>query len=44
MKIYDILILVSRFNGDLHLKQHSTKYLTNAEILIKDNKNLFNFE
>ena len=44
MKIYDILILVSRFNGDLHLKQHSTKYLTIAEILIKDNKNLFNFE
>ena len=44
MKIYNILILVSRFNGDLHLKQHSTKYLTIAEILIKDNKNLFCFE
>ena len=44
MKIYNILILVSRFNGDLHLKQHSTKYLTIAEILIKDNKNLFSFE
>ena len=44
MKIYDILILVSRFNGDLHLKQHSTKYLTMAEILIKNNKNLFKFE
>ena len=44
MKIYNILILVSRFNGDLHLKQHSTKYLTIAEILLKDNKNLFLFE
>ena len=44
MKIYNILILVSRFNGDLHLKQHSTKYLTIAEILIKENKNLFKFE
>ena len=44
MKIYNILILVSRFNGDLHLKQHSTKYLTIAEILLKDNKNLFSFE
>ena len=44
IKIYDILILVSRFNGDLHLKQHSTKYLTIAEILINNNKNLFKFE
>ena len=44
IKIYNILILVSRFNGDLHLKQHSTKYLTIAEILIKNNKNLFKFE
>ena len=44
MKIFNILILVSRFNGDLHLKQHSTKYLTIAEILIKDNINLFSFE
>ena len=44
LKIYNILILVSRFNGDLHLKQHSTKYLTIAEILIKDNKRLFSFE
>ena len=44
MKIYNILILVSRFNGALHLKQHSTKYLTIAEILLKDNKNLFSFE
>ena len=44
MKIYNILILVSRFNGDLHLKQHSTKYLTIAEILLKDNKDLFSFE
>ena len=44
MKIYNILILVSRFNGDLHLKQHSTKYLTIAEILLKDYKNLFPFE
>ena len=44
MKIYNILILVSRFNGALHLKQHSMKYLTIAEILLKDNKNLFSFE
>ena len=44
IKIYDILILVSRFNGDLHLKQHSTKYLTVAELLIKLNKDLFKFE
>ena len=44
IKIYNILILVSRFNGDLHLKQHSTKYLTIAELLIKQNKDLFNFE
>ena len=44
MKIYNILILVSRFNGALHLKQHSTKYLTIAEILLKDNKNLFSFK
>ena len=44
MKIYNILILVSRFNGELHLKQHSTKYLTIVEILLKDNKNLFSFE
>ena len=44
MKIYNILILVSRFNGDLHLKQHSTKYLTSAEILIKNYKNLFQYE
>ena len=44
IKIYDILILVSRFNGDLHLKQHSTKYLTITEILIKNYKNLFQFE
>ena len=44
MKIYNILILVSRFNGDLHLKQHSTKYLKIAEIFLKDNKNLFLFE
>ena len=36
MKIYNILILVSRFNGDLHLKQHSTKYLFFAN-LIKNN-------
>ena len=44
IKIYDILILVSRFNGDLHLKQHSTKYLTIAELLIKQNKDLFKYE
>ena len=44
MKIYNILILVSRFNGDLYLKQHSTKYLTITEILIKDYKSLFQFE
>ena len=44
MKIYNILILVSRFNGDLHLKQHSTKYLNVAENLIKNNINLFSFE
>ena len=44
MKIYNILILVSRFNGDLHLKEHSTKYLTIAEILLKENKSLFSFE
>ena len=44
IKIYNILILVSRFNGDLHLKQHSTKYLTSAEILIKNYKNLFQYE
>ena len=44
VKIYNILILVSRFNGDLHLKQHSTKYLKIAEIFLKDNKNLFLFE
>lgn len=44
LKIYNILLLVSRFNGDLHLKQHSTKYLTIAEILIKKYKNLFQFE
>ena len=44
MKIYNILILVSIFNGYLNLKQHSTKYLTIAEILLKDNKNLFLFE
>ena len=44
MKIYNILILVSRFNGDLHLRQHSTKYLNIAEILIKNNMDLFSFE
>ena len=44
MKIYNILILVSRFNGYLHLKQHSTKYLNVAENLIKNNINLFSFE
>ena len=44
MKIYNILILVSRFNGDLHLRQHSTKYLNIAENLIKNNMDLFSFE
>ena len=44
IKIYNILLLVSRFNGDLHLRQHSTKYLTIAEILIKNYKHLFQFE
>ena len=44
MKIYNILVLVSRFNGDLHLRQHSTKYLNIAEILIKNNMDLFSFE
>ena len=44
IKVYDIFILVSRFNGDLHLKQHSTKYLTIAENLIKNHKDLFQFE
>ena len=43
MKIYNILILVSRFNGDLYLKQHSTKYLNIAN-LIKKILNLFSFE
>jgi hypothetical protein len=44
IKIYNILILVTRFNGDLHLKQHSTKYLTIVENFMKDYKNLFQFE
>ena len=44
VKIYNVFILISRFNGDLHLKQHSTKYLTITEILIKDYKSLFQFE
>ena len=44
IKIYNVFILISRFNGDLHLKQHSTKYLTITEILVKDYKNLFQFE
>ena len=35
-EIYNILLLVSRFNGDLYLKQHSTKYLNIAN-LIKNN-------
>ena len=43
IKIYNVFILISRFNGDLHLKQHSTKYLTITEILIEDYKSLFQF-
>ena len=43
VKIYNVFILISRFNGDSHLRQHSTKYLTITEILIEDYKSLFQF-
>ena len=37
-EIYNILILVSRFNGVLYLKQHSTKYLNIANLIKNDIK------
>ena len=44
MKIYNILIFVSRFKGSLPLEKHTSKYFTITDIFIKDNKYLFDFE
>ena len=42
-QICNILMLVTRFNGDFPLKLHSPAYFTITEILIKDNQNYFDY-